>query len=71
MTHFDFTDKTVIITGAASGIGAAQAAAFQAAGATVVGIDLQPISNLTDALSLIHISEPTRRHHVSRMPSSA
>ena len=23
------------------------------------------------ALSLIHISEPTRRHHVSRMPSSA
>ncbi len=34
MTHFDFTDKT---TGAASGIGAAQAAGFQAAGATVVG----------------------------------
>ena len=25
----------------------------------------------TLALSLIHISEPTRRHHVSRMPSSA
>ena len=24
-----------------------------------------------DNLSLIHISEPTRRHHVSRMPSSA
>ena len=24
-----------------------------------------------DGLSLIHISEPTRRHHVSRMPSSA
>ena len=24
-----------------------------------------------DLLSLIHISEPTRRHHVSRMPSSA
>ena len=24
-----------------------------------------------EALSLIHISEPTRRHHVSRMPSSA
>ena len=23
------------------------------------------------SLSLIHISEPTRRHHVSRMPSSA
>ena len=29
--------------------------------------------NLAEAyeLSLIHISEPTRRHHVSRMPSSA
>ena len=25
----------------------------------------------TLTLSLIHISEPTRRHHVSRMPSSA
>ena len=25
----------------------------------------------TLVLSLIHISEPTRRHHVSRMPSSA
>ena len=24
-----------------------------------------------EVLSLIHISEPTRRHHVSRMPSSA
>ena len=26
---------------------------------------------IADDLSLIHISEPTRRHHVSRMPSSA
>ncbi|MCT4384148.1 3-oxoacyl-ACP reductase [Lacticaseibacillus paracasei] len=57
MTHFDFTDKTVIITGAASGIGAAQATAFQAAGATVVGIDLQPISNLTDAIQA-DVSDP-------------
>lgn len=57
MTHFDFSDKTVIITGAASGIGAAQAAAFQAAGATVVGIDLQPISNLTDAIQA-DVSDP-------------
>ena len=29
-----------------------------------LGVDQQ-------TLSLIHISEPTRRHHVSRMPSSA
>ena len=27
--------------------------------------------SIIDLLSLIHISEPTRRHHVSRMPSSA
>ena len=26
---------------------------------------------ILEELSLIHISEPTRRHHVSRMPSSA
>ena len=34
----------------------------------------QRAKSQTDALndlSLIHISEPTRRHHVSRMPSSA
>ena len=31
--------------------------------------DESPWKRLT--LSLIHISEPTRRHHVSRMPSSA
>lgn len=47
MTHFDFTDKTVIITGAASGIGAAQAAAFQAAGATVVGTSNQLATSQT------------------------
>ena len=29
------------------------------------------IQQLQAVLSLIHISEPTRRHHVSRMPSSA
>ena len=34
---------------------------FLVMGATVIDLDL----------SLIHISEPTRRHHVSRMPSSA
>ena len=28
-------------------------------------------STTAEWLSLIHISEPTRRHHVSRMPSSA
>ena len=29
------------------------------------------LGTVAQILSLIHISEPTRRHHVSRMPSSA
>ena len=32
---------------------------------------LRQIQSTGAILSLIHISEPTRRHHVSRMPSSA
>lgn len=36
-----FENKVVVITGAASGIGRAQAAAFLTEGATVVGIDIQ------------------------------
>ena len=34
-------------------------------------IDIDIWGNNIYVLSLIHISEPTRRHHVSRMPSSA
>ena len=33
--------------------------------------DADTLLFIADDLSLIHISEPTRRHHVSRMPSSA
>ena len=36
MNRFDFSGQTVVVTGAASGIGAAQAAAFKAAGAQVI-----------------------------------
>ncbi|MGN7479323.1 3-oxoacyl-ACP reductase [Solibacillus silvestris] len=36
-----FENKVVVVTGAASGIGCAQAAAFLKEGATVVGIDIQ------------------------------
>ena len=36
-----FKNKVVVITGAASGIGRAQAAAFLNEGATVIGIDIQ------------------------------
>ena len=32
---------------------------------------LNPLVTIASALSLIHISEPTRLHKVSRMPSSA
>ena len=51
--------------------------------ATVIAIRKNPDASVADIaaeagvgrmtlyLSLIHISEPTRRHHVSRMPSSA
>lgn len=46
MIAFDFSGKTVVVTGAASGIGAAQAAAFTAAGARVIGVDLQPMTGL-------------------------
>ena len=33
------------------------------------GIDISEVA--LEGLSLIHISEPTRRYHTSRMPSSA
>ena len=45
---------------------------------TSVNTNVQALDRIYDTahshdrtLSLIHISEPTRRHHVSRMPSSA
>lgn len=41
MITFDFTNKTVFITGAASGIGAAQTQAFLTAGACVFAFDQQ------------------------------
>lgn len=40
MSGFDFTGKTVWVTGAGRGIGFATAQAFASAGATVVGFDL-------------------------------
>lgn len=41
--HFDeYTGKTIFVTGAASGIGQAQAVAFTAQGANVLGFDLDP-----------------------------
>lgn len=47
MGHFaDLATKTILITGAASGIGRAQVAAFLAEGALVVALDRQPIEVL-------------------------
>ena len=47
-----FSDKTVIVTGASSGIGRASAIAFADEGADVVAVDLQeaPLRELADAL---------------------
>lgn len=44
MMTFDFSNKIVFITGAASGIGAAQAQAFLTSGANVFAYDLQPLA---------------------------
>ena len=37
----------------------------------ILEADTKEVKRIDKELSLIHISEPTRRHHVSRMPSSA
>lgn len=39
--EYDFTDETVVITGASSGIGRAMAREFGSAGATVLNADIQ------------------------------
>lgn len=44
MTEQKFKGKKVLVTGAASGIGQAQAHAFLQAGAEVIGVDLQEIT---------------------------
>jgi NAD(P)-dependent dehydrogenase (short-subunit alcohol dehydrogenase family) len=49
--------KVCVITGAASGIGAETAQLFAAEGATVVGVDLQPMNGCTLALQADVIDE--------------
>ena len=55
-----------------SGVGYTLASSILALiGSLIVGTLFALLEISPFKLSLIHISEPTRRHHVSRMPSSA
>jgi 3-oxoacyl-[acyl-carrier protein] reductase len=55
---FDFATRTVLVTGAARGIGLAIAARFRAAGATVVMVDFDEAELATAAQQLGAIAEP-------------
>jgi NAD(P)-dependent dehydrogenase (short-subunit alcohol dehydrogenase family) len=46
MTPFRLDNKTVLITGAGGGIGRTLVASFQAAGATVIAADREPVADL-------------------------
>src|SRR5688500_14206951 len=48
LRSLSISGQTVVVTGAASGIGKATAEVFAAAGARVVGLDLQPMAALDD-----------------------
>lgn len=50
MSDLELGGRTALVTGAASGIGAAIARRFRAAGAGVAGLDLQPASDVDEAL---------------------
>lgn len=70
-TPLDFTGKAVIVTGAASGIGAACARAFAAAGAGVVMADINETKN-RDAADLIMIdTKATCVPHACNVASQA
>lgn len=50
MSDSELAGRTALVTGAASGIGAAIARRFRTAGARVVGLDLRPASDADEAL---------------------
>ena len=50
MSDMELGGRTALVTGAASGIGAAIAGRFRAAGARVVGLDLSPAADVDEAL---------------------
>lgn len=53
-----FAGQRIVLTGAASGIGAATAAAFSAAGADVVGVDRNPAEGFTGEFIRADLSSP-------------
>jgi len=50
VSDMELGGRTALVTGAASGIGAAIAGRFRAAGARVVGLDLSPAADVDEAL---------------------
>jgi len=50
--------RTVLITGAASGVGAATAAAFKALGDRVIGLDIQPVGDACDRSVVCDLADP-------------
>ena len=55
----DFHDRTVVVTGAASGIGAAAADRFVASGAQVYGIDIAQVSTSNVRSYLCDLGDPS------------
>ncbi|MBD8043389.1 coniferyl-alcohol dehydrogenase [Arthrobacter sp. Sa2BUA2] len=53
-----FADQRIVVTGAASGIGAATAAAFTAGGAEVIGIDRNPAQDFPGEFIQADLSSP-------------
>lgn len=54
----DFADQKVVVTGAASGIGRAQAQAFVQAGASVLAIDQQPFTLTSAQVLVADVTQP-------------
>lgn len=67
----DLTGKTVIITGAASGIGAATVTAVRRAGATVVGVDRHPVEEADHAIQADLGDRTQVDRLVERLPEGA
>jgi 3-oxoacyl-[acyl-carrier protein] reductase len=51
----DYSEQTILITGAASGLGQAQMTAYLAAGASIIAVDKQPIATENDRLVKVQL----------------